>query len=101
MSQESDGSDGGDEEYVQLNVRVPKSAKERADERLPHGGLTREVRDRITELASGRSSEVTQLRDDLADLRDERRELAADLEQLDIDIERKERELLQLVDEQR
>jgi len=97
MSQDTDADEEG--EMVQLNVRVPKAAKQRADEKLPHGGLTREVRGRITEIASGRSSEFERVREELADLRDERREVAADLEQLDITIERKERELLKLAED--
>jgi len=93
----TDENEPGEEGYVQLNVRVPRKAKEQASEKLPHGGLTREVRERIEEIATGRQTDVEQLLGDLEDLRDERRETAADLEQLHIEIERTERELLQLV----
>lgn len=94
MSQDADADES---DLVQLNVRVPRTVKEEANEKLPHGGLTRAVRDRIAEIAADRPQELDNLQEELADLRDQRRELAADLDQLDVDIERKERELLQLV----
>jgi len=91
------GTASSDDEYVQVNVRVPKDAKERADAKLPHGGLTREVRERIREIASGRESEVDDALSELMALRDERRELAAEIDQLDVEIERQERALVQLI----
>jgi polyhydroxyalkanoate synthesis regulator phasin len=96
----TDENEPGEEGYVQLNVRVPREAKEQASEKLPHGGLTREVRERIEEIATGRRSDVEELRGELEELRDERRAAAARVEELEIEIERTERELLEVVREQ-
>lgn len=88
------------EEYAQLNVRVPREAKEKADEKLPHAGLTHEVRDLVTEIATGRQSDIEELLGELEELRDERRAAATKVQELDVEIERTERELLQVVREQ-
>lgn len=93
-----------DDELVQVNVRVPKRDKEAADEQLPHGGLTREVRQRIREIAHGEPTTQEQelrrqlqaLRDDRAELRAERDMLNEKLAQVDSKIERMERELTTL-----
>lgn len=95
----------GDVEIVQLNVRVPKESKEAAAAKLPHGGLTAAVRERIEEIAYGKS-EAEQLREELWELRDERREMRAErdylndqLEMLDHRIDRVESRVAALEEE--
>jgi chromosome segregation ATPase len=95
-----------DDEYTQLNVRVPRDAKEQASKKLPHGGLTQAVRDRIEEIAYGKPTTREQaLAERIQSLRDDRRELVAErdhlndqIDNLDHKLDRLEREL-QTLDE--
>jgi predicted nucleic acid-binding Zn-ribbon protein len=101
----SEDTDPDDVEKVQLNIRVDKPAKEGAKEKLPHGGLTREINDYLNDIAFG-NGRIADVQSDLQDLRDERRQKRAErdylneqLEDLDIRIERLEEELQELLSE--
>lgn len=77
-----------DEEMVRINVEVPKSVRNTAKDKLEFGGISREVRDRLQEIAFGadlnQRSRLERRRDDLNEelrsLRAERRELDAEIE---------------------
>jgi predicted nucleic acid-binding Zn-ribbon protein len=99
----SEDTDSDDVEKVQLNIRVDKPAKEGAKEKLPHGGLTREINEYLNDIAFG-NGRIADVQSDLQDLRDERRQKRAErdylneqLEDLDIRIERLEEELQELL----
>lgn len=101
----SEDTDSDDVEKVQLNIRVDKPAKEGAKEKLPHGGLTREINEYLNDLAFG-NGRIADVQSDLQELRDERRQTRAErdylneqLEDLDIRIERLEEELQELLSE--
>jgi predicted nucleic acid-binding Zn-ribbon protein len=99
----SEDTDSDDVEKVQLNIRVDKPAKEGAKEKLPHGGLTREINEYLNDIAFG-NGRIADVQSDLQNLRDERRQKRAErdylneqLEDLDIRIERLEEELQELL----
>lgn len=101
----SEDTESDDVEKVQLNIRVDKPAKEGAKEKLPHGGLTREINEYLNDIAFG-NGRIADVQADLQELRDERRQKRAErdylneqLEDLDIRIERLEEELQQLLTE--
>jgi chromosome segregation ATPase len=101
----SEDTDSDDVEKVQLNIRVDKPAKEGAKEKLPHGGLTREINEHLNDIAFG-NGRIADVQSDLQDLRDERRQKRAErdylneqLEDLDIRIERLEGELEELLED--
>lgn len=101
----SEDTDSDDVEKVQLNIRVDKPAKEGAKEKLPHGGLTREINEYLNDIAFG-NGRIADVQSDLQDLRDERRQTRAErdylneqLEDLDIRIERLEGELAELLED--
>jgi predicted nucleic acid-binding Zn-ribbon protein len=104
MSEEPESTSNADDvEKVQLNIRVDKPAKEGAKEKLPHGGLTREINEYLNDIAFG-NGRIADVQSDLQDLRDERRQKRAErdylneqLEDLDIRIERLEEELQELL----
>lgn len=76
------------EETEQLVVNVPADAKEAAKEKLEHGGLTRVVREKLSEVAYGaESSEKERLQHRLDDLRDTRQEKKNERAQLDREID--------------
>ena len=82
-----------EKETEQINVEVPKRTKELAKEELEHGGLTRVIRERLSEIAHGaESTKKERLKDQLEELRDERKKLKGERmeidEQLDV-VERK------------
>lgn len=95
-----------DEEMTQINVEVPAATKELAKEELGHGGLSRAVRERLTEIAHGEQVGKRQrVADQLEELRDEKREKVTARNKLDdviadleIKIERKERVMQELED---
>jgi uncharacterized coiled-coil DUF342 family protein len=96
-----------DDDFEQLNVRVPRETKEAAKDRLDHGGLTREIRETLHQIAYGTASERADLAADLEALRDERRELRTErdylnsrIENLSQKIERKEARLNELLTEE-
>lgn len=80
-----------DEEMVRINVEVPKSVRDTATDKLEYGGLSREVRERLHEIAFG--PELTQrsrlerqradLEDDLREKREARRQIETDIETLE------------------
>lgn len=80
-----------DEETVRINVEVPESVRETAKQKLSHGGISREVRDRLHEIAFGpelaQRSRLERQRastkEELQDKREERREIDADIETLE------------------
>ncbi len=90
----------------QINVEVPSRTKELAKQELEHGGLTRVIREKLTQIAHGEEvSEIERVKDQLQELRDERRKLKHEsydidqqLEKLDVQIERAENKLDQLRD---
>lgn len=81
----------GDEEMVRVNVEVPKSVRDTATEKLEYGGLSREIRERLHEIAFG--PELTQrtrlerrresLKDDLREKREARRKIETEIETLE------------------
>lgn len=91
MSDEAPEDDVDEEEMVQICVNVPKSAKETAKQKLDYGGISREVRDRINEIAFGgdlnqRSRlerQRDELKNELREARERRREAEADIESLE------------------
>lgn len=93
MSDETpeDEDDVDEEEMVQISVNVPKSAKETAKQKLDYGGLSREVRDRINEIAFGADlnqrsrleRQREELQGELREARERRREADADIETLE------------------
>jgi uncharacterized coiled-coil DUF342 family protein len=103
----SDETPDEKDEYEQLNVKVPRETKEAAKGRLDHGGLTREIRETLHQIAYGTASERADLAADLEALREERRELRterdylnAQIENLNQKIERKEDRLNELLTEE-
>jgi chromosome segregation ATPase len=95
-----------DDDMTQINVEVPESTKELAKEELGHGGLSRVIRQRLTEIAHGEQvGKRERIADQLEELRDEKREkvsarnkLDNQIADLDIKIERKERTMQDLED---
>jgi hypothetical protein len=77
-----------DEETVQVVVNVPKSIRDTAKAKLEYGGLTREIRQRLEEVAFGADlSQRSRLerqreeyRSEIRDLRERRREIDTDIE---------------------
>jgi len=94
------------EDMTQINVEVPESTKELAKEELGHGGLSRVIRQRLTEVAHGEQvGKRERIADQLEELRDEKREkvsrrnqLDDEIASLDVKIERKERAMQELED---
>lgn len=84
-------SEADDEEMVRVNVEVPKTVRDTATEKLEYGGLSREIRERLHEIAFG--PELTQrsrlerrredLKDDLREKREARREIETEIETLE------------------
>lgn len=95
-----------EEDYEQINVKVPKTTKELAKKELEYGGLTRVIRDTLTQIAHGEEvSEYEKVKDQLQNLRDQKRskiqqrnQLDSDIEDLDVKIERAEDRLNELED---
>ncbi|EMA42678.1 hypothetical protein [Halococcus saccharolyticus] len=80
-----------DEETVRINVEVPESVRDTAKQKLDYGGLSREIRERLEEIAFGpelahRSRLERQradLKNRLRDVREKRREIDAEIETLE------------------
>jgi chromosome segregation ATPase len=97
-----------DEDTEQINVEVPARTKELAKDQLEHGGLTRVIREKLTQIAHGEeASEIERVKDQLHELRDERRDLKRErhdidqqLEKVDVKIERAENKLDELRDKE-
>jgi chromosome segregation ATPase len=93
-----------DEETVRVVANVPKSIKETAKEKLPHGGLSQEIEDALSRVAFGEDlaqrsrleRQLDELQDERSRLQDERRELNAKIETYDNQIESVQSELSQL-----
>jgi len=89
-------------------VQVPKHTKELAKSKLEHGGLSRVVREKLTQVAHGaETSERERIKDNLQELRDDRRQLKNKreaindkLEELEIKIQRAEDRLDDLRDKE-
>jgi len=104
MTDDTDTDDSLERE--QLNVRVRRDWKEAAAEKLPHGGLTDAVNQRLREIAEDAKPPAYQeTREELQDLRDERRELKTErnylddqIDDLDVKIGRLERELEEILE---
>lgn len=94
------------ENMEQLVVEVPKETKEVAKRKLPHGGLSSEVRDALARIAHGEEvAELKKVKDNLEDLRDKRADLKQQrddienqLQDVERQIERAETKLSQLRD---
>lgn len=79
------------EETARVVANVPKSVKETAKQKLPHGGLSKEIQDTLERIAFGEDlsqrSRLERQRDDLRETlrekRDKRRELDAEIETLE------------------
>lgn len=77
-----------DEDTVRVNVEVPQSVRDTAKKKLGHGGISKEVRNRLREIAFGpelnQRSRLERQRQDLADelrgLREERRGIDSQIE---------------------
>lgn len=83
-----------DEEVAQVNVEVSASTKELAKKKLEHGGLTRVVRERLTEIAHGTDvSQKEQLQDQLEELREERHQLKTERNRIDEQLDEVERKM--------
>ena len=84
-----------DEKMVRINVEVPESVRDTAKKNLDYGGLSREIRERLEEIAFGpelshRSRLERQradLKDRLRDVREKRRDLDAEIETLEEQIQ--------------
>ena len=75
----------------QLHVKVNSDLKRRAKAKLPHGGLSEQVRRTLQRVVDGNAERI-QLRNELTELRDEREQLKQERAALDrqiSDIERK------------
>lgn len=81
-----------DEDKVQVIVKVPKSVRDAAKEKLEHGGMSRELRDTLTRIAFGEDlnqrSRLERTRDELQnrinELRAKRRELDTEIDNLEM-----------------
>jgi len=97
-----------DEHVVQVHAEVPKETKQLAKEKLEHGGITRVVRQKLTEVAHGHgASEKDRVKDHLRELREDRKELKRKrteiderLDEVEVKIERAENKLEELRDKE-
>lgn len=95
-----------EEEYDQVNVKVPKRTKELAKQQLEHGGISRVVREALEREAHGeRTTERERVKDHLEELRagrrqtkSERDQLNDELDEYDVKITRAEQRLDELDD---
>lgn len=93
-----------DDDSVRVTVCVPEEVRDAAKDKLPHGGMSEEVRDLLTRIAFGEEvnqrsrleRQAEELRERRAEKRRERRELDANIENLDDRIETIERKLGEL-----
>lgn len=81
----------------QVNVEVDGDAKEEAKDKLGHGGLSKEIRRLIDEIAWGQEvSQHTRLEHRLRSLREEKDELRSERRELDTKIEDVEQEITRI-----
>ncbi|WP_245998615.1 hypothetical protein [Halalkalicoccus subterraneus] len=77
-----------EEEKVRVTIEVPESVRDGAKSKLPHGGMSDEVRGLLTRIAFGQEmNQRSRLEQQLDDLREERSKLQRERRELDAKIE--------------